>query len=129
MAVPRTPTTLGNLEFTDIKQSLTYYLQNQAIFAGYNFQGSALQTIIDLLAYNTYHYAYYSNIINAEAFLDSAQRESSVISLVKPLGYTVPAKTAAIATVNVAGLGTSIATIPAGTQFIAKNSDGIQFSL
>lgn len=129
MAVPRTPTTLGNLEFTDIKQSLTDYLQNQAIFAGYNFQGSALQTIIDLLAYNTYHYAYYSNIINAEAFLDSAQRESSVISLVKPLGYTVPAKTAAIATVNIAGLGASINTISAGTQFIAKNSDGIQFSL
>jgi hypothetical protein len=129
MAVSRTPTTLGNLEFTDIKKSLTDYLRNQSIFSGYNFEGSALRTMIDLMAYNTYFYAYYANIINAEAFLDSAQRESSVISLVKPLGYTVPARTAAIATVSVAGLGASITSLAEGTQFTSKNSDGVQFSL
>ena len=87
MASKTTPTTLGSLEFSQIKKSLTSYLSNQTLFSGYNFEGSALQTIIDLLAYNTYYYAYYANMINAEAFLDSAQKEDSIISLCNLLIY------------------------------------------
>jgi hypothetical protein len=52
-----TPTTLGKLEFSEIKQSLTDYLKNQSLFSGYNFEGSAMQTLIDLLSYNTFYYA------------------------------------------------------------------------
>ncbi len=96
-----TPTTLGNLEFFDIKTSLTDFLKNQSTFSGYNFEGSAMQSIIDLLAYNTFYYAYYANMINAEAFLDSAQKEDSVISLTKPLGYTVPSNKSARAKIIV----------------------------
>jgi hypothetical protein len=68
MASQNTPTTLGGLEFNQIKDSLTEYLKTQSIFNGYNFEGSAIQTVIDLLAYNTFYYAYYANMINAEAF-------------------------------------------------------------
>lgn len=123
-----TPTSLGNLEFKDIKKSLTDYLRNQSVLEGYKFEGSVLQSLIDLLSYNTYYYAYYSNIINAEAFIDSAQRESSMISLTKALGYTVPARTAAIANIALSGLSPSTSSIPKGRQFVSKNENGKQFS-
>lgn len=127
MATNNTPTTLGSLEFTQIKKNLTDYMKNQSVFADYNFEGSAIQSIIDLLSYNTFYYAYYANMINAEAFLDSAQKEDSIISLCKPLGYTVPSRTAAKALVTVAELATN-ADIPEGTRFTTANSDGINFS-
>lgn len=127
MATNNTPTTLGSLEFTQIKKNLTDYMKNQSVFADYNFEGSAIQSIIDLLAYNTFYYAYYANMINAEAFLDSAQKEDSIISLCKPLGYTVPSRTAAKALVTVAELATN-ADIPEGTRFTTANSDGINYS-
>ena len=104
MATRNTPTILGNLEYADIKTSLTEYLRNQSVFAGYNFEGSAIQKLISLLAYNTFYYAYYANMVNAEAFLDSAKLEESVISLTKPLGYTVPGRKSATANITVTGL-------------------------
>ena len=131
MATNTTPTTLGSLEFSQIKSSLTEYLRDQSVFSGYNFDGSAMQTIIDLLAYNTFYYAYYANIINAEAFLDSAQKEDSIISICKPLGFTVPASTSPKAQIKAAGI-TDLETlrykIVASTKFFATNSDGIQYS-
>jgi len=96
-----TPPNLTKIDFSDIKTSLTDYLKNQTTFVGYNFEGSAIQTIIDLLAYNTYYYAFYSNLLAAEVFLDSAQRTKSIVSLVKPLGYTVPGLKSAQAKINV----------------------------
>ena len=87
-----TPPNLTKLNFTDIKQSLTDFLKNQSIFVGYNFEGSVIQTLIDLLSYNTYYYAFYSNMMSNELFLDSVTRIESLVSLVKPLGYTVPGK-------------------------------------
>jgi hypothetical protein len=127
MAINKTPTTLGNLEFSDIKKSLTDYLKNQSVFSGYNFEGSAMQSVIDLLAYNTFYYAYYANMINAEAFLDSAQKEDSLISLCKPLGYTVPSSTSPKARITVNGISNET-TIPEGTAFFATNSQGIQYT-
>jgi hypothetical protein len=125
MALKTTPTTLGSLEFSEIKTNLTEFLKTQSIFSGYNFEGSAFQTVIDLLAYNTFYYAYYANMINAEAFLDSAQREESMVSLCKPLGYFVPSRTAAKALVQVSVPGVSV--IPAGTRFVASNINGINY--
>jgi hypothetical protein len=95
------PPNLTKIDFSDIKTSLTEYLKNQNIFVGYNFEGSAIQTIIDLLAYNTYYYAFYSNLLSSEVFLDSAQRTKSIVSLVKPLGYTIPGLKSAQARVNI----------------------------
>lgn len=126
MALKTTPTTLGSLEFSEIKTNLTEFLKNQSLFSGYNFEGSAMQSVIDLLAYNTFYYAYYANMINAEAFLDSAQREDSMISLCKPLGYFVPSRTAAKALITVSAPG--ISSIPAGTRFLSPNADGVNYS-
>lgn len=128
MATNRTtPTTLGSLEFSEIKTNLTEYLKNQSVFSGYNFEGSAIQTIIDLLAYNTFYYAYYANMINAEAFLDSAQKEDSIISLCKPLGYTVPSSTSSKALIQMTSMTTTTG-ISAGTRFVTANSIGNNYS-
>ena len=126
MASQLTPTTLGGLEFEQIKESLTNYLKTQSLFDGYNFEGSAMQTVIDMLAYNTFYYAYYANMINAEAFLDSAQKTSSVISLCKPLGFTVPDRTSARAIIQISS--NTDGKIDAGTLFQARNSDGDIFN-
>ena len=85
-----------------------------------------MQTVIDMLAYNTFYYAYYANMINAEAFLDSAQKTSSVISLCKPLGFTVPDRTSARAIIQISS--NTDGKIDAGTLFQARNSDGDIFN-
>jgi len=66
----------------------------------YTYDGSAMSTLIDLLSYNTLYYAFYTNMIANEMFLDSAQKEESLISLTKPLGYAVPGYNSAVATVS-----------------------------
>lgn len=127
MVLRKPPATLGKLEFLDIKKSLIAYLRTQSTFSGYEFEGSALSTLLDLLSYNTYYYALYSNLIANEAFLDSAQRVESLISLTKPLGYTIPSKTAAKAKVALTGLSEATTTVPKNSVFYGKNSDGTQY--
>lgn len=118
-----TPPNLTKIDFSDIKTSLTDYLKNQTTFVGYNFEGSAIQTIIDLLTYNTYYYAFYSNLLAAEVFLDSAQRTKSIVSLVKPLGYTVPGLKSAQAKINVSGSFSNYTSFPG----IAANGSVFNF--
>ena len=86
---------LTELDFEQIRTSLRTYLQKQETVKDLNFEGSAVNFLLDLLAYNTLYYAHYANMISGECFLDSAQLEKSIISLVKPLGYVVPTKTSA----------------------------------
>jgi len=116
---------LGKINFSDIKTSITNYLKNQDSLKDFNFEGSVMQTLINTLAYNTYYYAFYGNMIANESFLDSAQRIDSLISLTKPLGYFIPLKTSAKAVVNVSGL---IADIPQFASFRGLNSDGIVYN-
>lgn len=122
---PNQTPNLGKLNFEEIKTSLKEYLQSQDSLKDYNFEGSVLQTLINVLAYNTYYYAFYSNMVSNEMFLDSAQRTDSVVSLTKPLGYFIPLKSTAKAVVNVFGLTTNI---PEYAQFHGINSDGIIYS-
>lgn len=117
---------IGNLDFDDIKGSLKEYLKNQDTFKDYNFEGSALSTILDVLSYNTLYYAFYSNMIANEMFLDSAQKLSSVISLAKPLGYTVPGSRSAKATVRVSAGGVN--PIPKYHRFTGSDEGGRSFN-
>jgi hypothetical protein len=110
------------LNFSDIKTSLTDYLKNQSVFSGYNFEGSTIQTLIDLLSYNTYYYAFYSNMMSSEVFLDSAQSINSIISLVKPLGYTVPGLKSATSSITVD------VSAPAYTKFNGVFGNGVYYS-
>jgi hypothetical protein len=83
------PINISSLDFANIKTSLIDYLKTQDQFTDYPFEGSALSTLIDVLAFNTLYYGFYSNMIANETYLDTAQLQQNVTALLKPLGYTV----------------------------------------
>ena len=89
------------LDFDDIKSNLKTYMKNQTEFTDYNFEGSALSTLIDLLAYNTHYLGMNANMAVNEAFLDTATLRSSVVSHAKTLGYTPRSARAPVAYLNV----------------------------
>jgi hypothetical protein len=74
-----------DLDFNNIKTNLKTFLQSQTILQDYNYDGSALSTLLDILAYNTQYNAYYLNMVANEMFLDSALLRSSVVSQAKTL--------------------------------------------
>jgi len=126
MTYPNSEPQLGALDFETIKSNLTSYLKQQPVIKDYAFEGSVMQTLINLLAYNTFYYAYYSNMVASEMFLDSAQRIDSVVSLVKPLGYTVPGPTSSRAKVRLTGIDDSV--IGKHQSFSATTSDGVNYT-
>ena len=80
-------TQVANLDFEDIKSSLKEYLRAQSDFTDYDFDGSALSTLIDTLAYNTYYTAFNTNMVVNELFIDSATLRDNVVAIAKQLGY------------------------------------------
>ena len=118
---------IGSLEFDDIKESIKTYLRTQDTFNGYDFEGSAMSTLIDVLSYNTLYYAFYSNMIANEMFFDTAQKVSSLISLSKPLGYTVPGSRSAKSPVLVRAGGVG-KTIPRYHRFTGRDEAGASYN-
>lgn len=102
-----TPINLSELDFDNIRTSLVNYLKKQDTVKDLNFEGSAVNFLLDLLAYNTLYYAHFANMLSGEAFLDTAQLERSVVSLVKPLGYVLPTKTSAIGRIKLINVTTT----------------------
>ncbi|MBC8442722.1 MAG: hypothetical protein H8D80_00890 [Proteobacteria bacterium] len=92
---------LGKLGFVDIRDSLRDYFESSDVFTDYDFEGSALSTLIDLLSYNSTFYSYYTNMVANESFLDTAVKKSSLGSLVKPLSYVPISRRGARADINV----------------------------
>jgi hypothetical protein len=76
-----------NLDFDQIKESLKDYLRSNSNFTDYDFEGSNLSTIIDVLAYNTYISSYNANMVSNEVFIDSATLRENVVSLARNIGY------------------------------------------
>ncbi len=93
-------TQLNNLDFRDIKSTLKEYLRAESDFTDYDFEGSTLSQLLDVLAYNTYYTAFNTNMVVNELFLDSASLRDNVVSLAKQLGYTPKSITASKAKVN-----------------------------
>tara|TARA_B100000965_G_scaffold287502_1_gene245318 strand:- start:655 stop:2580 length:1926 start_codon:yes stop_codon:yes gene_type:complete len=77
----------SNLDFDQIKTTLKDYLQTNANFTDYDFEGSNLSTVIDLLAYNTYITSYNANMVSNEVFIDSASLRENIVSLARNIGY------------------------------------------
>ena len=92
----------SNLDFNQIKTSLRDYLRANSNFTDYDFEGSNLSSIIDLLAYNTYINSYNANMVTNEVFIDSATLRENVVSLAKNIGYTPRPRRAAKALVSFA---------------------------
>jgi len=78
---------ITDLDFDQIKNNLKSYLQQQSEFTDYDFEGSSLGVLLDILAYNTHYNAYYLNMVANEAFLDTAMLRDSVVSHAKTLNY------------------------------------------
>jgi hypothetical protein len=89
-----------NLDFDQIKISIREYLRANSNFTDYDFEGSNLSTIIDVLAYNTYISSYNANMISNEVFIDSATLRENAVSLAKHIGYTPRSRTSSRANVS-----------------------------
>ena len=82
----------ANLDFDQIKTSIKDYLRSNSNFTDYDFEGSNLSTIIDVLAYNTYITSYNANMVSNEVFIDSATLRENVVSLARNIGYVPRSK-------------------------------------
>ena len=80
-------TQVANLDFDQIKSSLKEYMRAQTDFTDYDFDGSALSNMLDVLAYNTYYTAFNTNMVVNELYIDSATLRDNVIAIAKQLGY------------------------------------------
>lgn len=118
---------LTQLDFTEYKNSLKAYLREQNEFKDYDFDGSNLSVLLDILAYNTYQNAFYLNMVSNEMFLDSAKLRDSVISHAKELNYLPRSFTSAKASIQLRITPTDAnknsIVIPRGTSFITRVDD------
>ena len=90
----------SNLDFDQVKTSLKEYLRSNSNFTDYDFEGSNLSTIIDVLAYNTYITSYNANMVANEVFIDSATLRENVVALARNIGYVPRSRKAATASVS-----------------------------
>jgi len=118
-----------DINFDSIKSNLKTYLSSQSQFNDYDFEGSAMATIIDLLSYNTYMNSVYANFVGNEMFLDSAILRDNIVSRAKMLGYTPRSARGATAylhvTITPTGSPDSVL-IPANTIF-TSTVDGLDY--
>lgn len=117
---------VSDVDFASIKENLKKFLQDQDEFSDYNFEGSALSVLMDILSYNTHYNAMHTNLAFNEAFLKSAQQRGSVAMRAGELGYLPGSRAAARAVV---GLTFSVSTnpasyvIPKNTKFVARSGN------
>ena len=119
--------TVTNLDFEDIKQSLKEYLRASETFSDYNFEGSVLSQLLDVLSYNTYYSALNANLIANEVFFDSASIRENVVSLANLIGYTPRSSKSAKATISMdVPVNPQIGsfTLKKGESFIGSNENG-----
>lgn len=122
---------LAALDFDTIKANLKSYLRDQPQFSDYDFEGSNMSILLDVLAYNTHYNAMYMNLAVNEVFLDSASKRPSVVSLAQSLGYTPRSATCATGVVsftlsNITG-NPAFFTVAKGTAFYSIK-DGIRYN-
>lgn len=93
-------TQFTNLDFDQVKTSIRDYLRSNSTFTDFDFEGSNLSVLVDVLAYNTYLTAYNTNMVVNEAFIDSATIRENVVSLAKNIGYVPLSRKASKASIS-----------------------------
>ena len=121
---------MTDLDFSAIKNNLKTFLQSQDVLKDYNYDGSALNILLDVLAYNTQYNAYYLNMVANEMFLDSALLRNSVVSQAKLLGYTPKSIVASEAVINLTfnQVNDYSLTLPKFTNFMSEAIDGVNYN-
>lgn len=110
---------VSDFDFDNIKANLKKFLQSQAEFSDYNFEGSGFAVLLDVLAYNTHYLGFNANMLANEMYLDSADIRKNIVSIAKMLGYTPASVTAPVANITVQvndALGATL-TMSKGTSF------------
>jgi hypothetical protein len=122
---------VAELDFDAIKENLKSFLRGQEQFQDYDFEGSSMSVLLDLLAYNTHYNNIYTNLAMNEMFMDSASKRASVVSLAKMLGYTpnsaLCAKAYVNATITAPTTSPAVITLPAGQPFLTS-IDGVAYT-
>jgi len=118
---------ITELDFDNIKSNLKAFLKSQDKFKDFDFEGSGMSVLMDLLAYNTHYNAYYANMVANEMFLDTAVKRDSVLAHAKMLGYVPRSSTSPTARINVTVNNPSgsptVLTMPRGTLFNTTVAD------
>jgi hypothetical protein len=134
MATSNSALRVTELDFDSIKENLKDWLRSRSRFADFNFEGDNWQAILDVLAYNTHYYGYYTNAVANEMFLDTAQLRESVVSRAKHLNYVPSSKRAATAFITIEvtpAQGESASqnqlTLDKYTRFVSDAADGRPF--
>ena len=116
---------VSDYDFDAIKVNLKSFLQGQTQFQDYDFEGSSLNILLDILSYNTHYLAYLANMATNEVYLDSADIRNNIVSLAKMIGYTPSSPKAPMASIDIKvnnATGTSI-TMNKGTVFTTSVDD------
>ncbi len=118
-----------DLDFDSIKNNLKVFLKQQDQLTDYDFEGSTMSTLVDVLAYNTHYNAVYANVLANEMFLDSADLRNSIVSHAKHVGYTPRSATSPVAFLNVTVNNATGSTLTAarGTTF-TTSVDGTTYN-
>ena len=134
MSANTTSLRVTELDFNEIKTNLKDFLRSQSEFQDFDFEGSGMSVLLDILAYNTHYMGYYLNMVANEMFLDTAQLRNSVLSHAKAINYIPRSRHGAEAIVNVlATPGDSEDNTPTQitldkyTRFLASDIDGLNY--
>ncbi len=125
MSVQSNKLVVSDFDFDLIKNNLKSFLQGQSQFQDYDFEGSSLSILLDILSYNTHYMAYLANMATNEVYLDSADIRNNIVSLAKMIGYTPSSPRAPIASIDVQvnnASGSSL-TMTKGTIFTTSVND------
>ena len=123
-------TQVNNLDFADIKTAIKEYMRAETEFTDYDFEGSVISQLVDVLAYNTYYTAFNANMVVNELFLDSSTLRDNVVALAKQIGYSPKSITSPKAAIDMQLLFTgntspSSVVLEAGTGFITNYDDSL----
>ena len=134
MATSNNTLKVADLDFFSIRNNLKDFLRNQTTFQDYDFEGSGMSVLLDLLAYNTYYNSFYLNMAANESFLDTAQIRNNVLSHAKLINYVPMSKRGATAKINVIvtpgpmeDQNATFITLDKWTNFLGADKDQINY--
>lgn len=135
MSSSNTALRVTELDFLGIKNNLKDFLRSQSSFTDYDFEGSSMSILLDLLAYNTYYNSFYLNMAANEAFLDTAQVRQNILSHAKNINYVPNSAQGSLSKVNVVvtpatneDANVSVLTMDKYTRFIGRDINGDSYT-
>lgn len=135
MATSNTALRVAELDFFKIKDNLKNYLRSQSTFTDYDFEGSGMSVLLDILAYNTYYNGFYLNMAANEAFLDTAQVRQNILSHAKNINYVPNSAQGSLSKVNIVATpsgaedtSTTVITLDKYTRLIGQDIDGENYT-